>query len=316
MSLLNVRRIDTDSRGNLILIPQAEVPEPAGCVANLAITVPVNFNPGQSITANFPFEAACSYDNQTLNWFVTLDDNASVNNTQSPDALGGGSFSPTMDPRNSTDTSTGEDYLDYNGSIKVFSPDTEVANYLDTHTINWSAKSNPISFLTNYEVLDIEDSIDAGLDVPVYSGGFGSPSSGESSANLTDPPYNPAATITLVITNYSSATFKWYVKTDDSASVNNVQAPEALGGGDSSNYRLQPRYLNLADIFIPETASQTGEGVVAATYIPYNGIITTYNSVPGTIQQTVIKQFAKFGQNASPDGTISKEFSTNYIILS
>ena len=72
----------------------------------------------------------------------------------------------------------------------------------------------------------------------------------------------------------------------------------ALGAGEFSNYRLQPRYLNFQDIFIPETSTEPGPGVVAATYIPYNGTFNVYTGSPNNITQVVIKQFAKFGQNA------------------
>ena len=315
MGLLTIRRIDTDSRLNPLNVPGQDQ-EPSGCILNLAIVQPDSLNPGESISVNYPFGAECNYSDQVVNWFVSLEPSLEENNPQSPDALGAGLFSPALDPRTSAAASTGESHLNYDGSIKVL-PETDASSdYFESQVLYWKAKSFGFELstdFTNAPGLEDDESTDAGVDIPVFPGGFSDPVQ-EQAAILSLPPYNPNETVTLTTTGYSDRSYKWYLKTDKNFVTNNPQSIYA--GPFLLDYMIQPRYVTLSDIFIPEDASTPGPGVVAATYIPYNGWMELSKPTDSTftnLTEMKISRFAKFGINSDPDGTVNTgEFVTTF----
>ena len=314
MGLLTITRIDTDSRLNpKNRTGQDSVPPvSSGCIENLELTLPAVFNPDQTISVNTPFESACNYSNQSTKWYVTLDTAAAENNPQSPDSLGGGSFSPVLDPRTSGSSSTGKDYLDYDGSLEAYSPSTEIGNYLDSHVLKWKSSANPMVFSRSFRELALDDSSDAGEDIPTYPGGYTSPDLDFSINLFPLPPYNPSGSISTVITgDVSSQTFKWYIKTDSAAAENNPQSGDAIGGG--TNFPgLNPRDAVGNSVVMEDGA--------AGTYIPRNGSLQlvrrddTSSSI-NNWESTHNRYSARFGLNASSDGSVSQTFATSYVTI-
>ena len=273
MGLLTIRRIDTDERLNPLNVQvqgQGAGQEPSGCAATLALTEPLNLNPGQSISVNAPFANSCNYSNQSIKWFVTLDSDASQNNIQSPDAIGAGSFSPSLQPRTSSGSAFLVDglsptYIEYNGSIRAFSPETEVTDYLKTHVLSWESSAGPATVKTDsYRILPADGSADEGEDIPSYPGGFDSPDLDFTALlSPSTPPYNPGGSIRLVTTGALQETYSWFVSLDSSAAENNIQSPDSVGNG-THNPALQPETT---------TGSAYLVNGLSPTYIPYNGQI-------------------------------------------
>ena len=297
MGLLTIRRIDTDASLNPIGL-RGQLLNPSGCIDTLALTEPTNYNPGQSISVNAPFAGSCAYSNQSLAWFLILDSKAGQNNNQSGDAIGSGSFDPVLEPRTSTGSAFVVDgltptYIQYDGSIRAFSPEVEVEDYLKTHVLTWeSSAQSGIVKTDSYRVLPSDGSADDGEEIPSYPGGFDPPNV-EFSARLSpDPPYLPAGSLALITTGANSESYSWFQTLDTSASENNLQSPDAVGSG-THNPALEPQ---------TSTGSAFVVDGLTPTYIQYDGqmkIIVADSSADNNWSSTRNEYVAQFDNRNS-----------------